>query len=64
MQNMNCIAITKQNIIRLTVSKLWWEKLALRRNFYAVNDRFLLTYLLIRLIDNNRLLASINQFLK
>jgi len=38
--------------------------LALEETFYAVEGRFLLTYLLIRLIANNRLLAPINRFLK
>ena len=31
--------------------------------FTAVNDIYLHTYLLIRLIDNNRLFVSINRFL-
>jgi len=50
---------------RTTVSKLGYGKATSKKElFNAINDRFLLTYLLIRLIDYIQLFESINRFLK
>ena len=46
------MAITEPNIIRRTISKLGEGKARPKKElFNAENDMFLLTYLLIRLID-------------